>query len=474
MSLFNNSLFKNMGVSERKNLSEGMLKFSTSVLGFCMSMLFSLSLSAGMVGAGSVSQDSKSIAGDTTTQEVSFSTVAQKHAKVPLIICFLETESAKLSPLIDSIARDFSFSGQIAVEQKKLAHKLTQKDVKDFFAAGYPLALCVTSGKRNGIEWRLFDTIQGDMIEGKRYVKRGDSVQGWAHNIADSIWPLLTGQEPFFSSRIAYCKQARMVRGKRVKHVCVADYDGTHEQLVVDVPTVTIAPRWNSDTARPLIFYSEYTNRNVRLMSVDMHKKRRIASDFEGINMLPAFSLDGKKVVYCASHGQGHCQLYYGEMSKIKNITQNKGNNISPTLSADGQRVIFCSDYQTGSPQIYVLDIKSGNIERITQGGYCASPSYCSRRGQIAYGKMDKGIMQLYIYDEKKKSHTCLTSDAGSKDDFSWSPCGNYIAFSVEKNMKSRIAVLNLATRERVYITPADADCSYPAWSPLYQHYPHI
>lgn len=460
MGYTNMALFKNMGWNKRSKLHK-------------ILVLLSL-LTIGAAGAEPVSQDNKNMTGRESESQMGVSVVSKQHAKVPLLICFLEAESAKLTPLIDIIARDFSFSGQIAVEQKKITHKLVQQEVKDFFAAGYPLALCITVGKRNGIEWRLFDTIQGEMIEGKRYIKRGESVQGWAHNIADSIWPLLTGQEPFFSSRIAYCKQAGMVRGACIKQVYVVDYDGSHEQLIVDVPTVTIAPRWNNDTGHPLLFYSEYTNKNVRLMSVDMHRKRRIASDFEGINMLPAFSQDGKKVVYCASHGGGHCQLYYGEMSKFKNITHNKGNNISPTLSADGQRLIFCSDFETGSPQIYVLDIKSGDMERITRGGYCASPSYCSKRGQIAYGKMDKGIMQLYVYDEKKKNHTCLTNDAGSKDDFSWSPCGNYIAFSVEKNRKSQIAVLNMATRERRYITPADQNCSYPAWSGIYTQYPYI
>ena len=123
--------------------------------------------------------------------------------------------------------------------------------------------------------------------------------------------------------------------------MCIADFDGSNPQIIVDIPTITIAPRWNNDPLRPLLFYSEHTNKNLRLMMVDMHKQRHIASNFDGINMLPAFSLDGKRVIYCASRGDGECHLYLYDKQNFKKLTHNKGNNVSPTLSADGSIVYF-------------------------------------------------------------------------------------------------------------------------------------
>ncbi|GAH05844.1 unnamed protein product, partial [marine sediment metagenome] len=77
---------------------------------------------------------------------------------------------------------------------------------------------------------------------------------------------------------------------KSYKHIYVADYDGSNEQLLVSTPTVNVTPRWNNDPANPLIFYSEHTNENVRLMVADMKGRRRIVSNFDGLNMLSSYS----------------------------------------------------------------------------------------------------------------------------------------------------------------------------------------
>lgn len=265
-----------------------------------------------------------------------------------------------------------------------------------------------------------------------------------------------------------------MATGARVRYIYVADYDGSDPQVLVDMPTITVAPRWNGDIRNPLLFYSEYTNTNVRLMVVDMHKKRKIASNFDGINMLPAFSQDGKSVVYCASRGDGCCQLYRYQKGELQRLTHNYGNNISPVLADNGQRVYFCSDFQTGNPQIFVSDLQTGLTKRITKGGYCTSPAYCPKREQLAYTKMVNRTMQIYVYDCQKKTHRQLTQDAGNKHECTWSPCGNYILFSLEQGGNGRIAILNLLTNERRYLTTAQSHCCYPAWSPIYRQFPVV
>lgn len=239
-------------------------------------------------------------------------------------------------------------------------------------------------------------------------------------------------------------------------------------------PTVNVAPRWNNDNKSPMLFYSEYTNSNVRLVAMKMDKKRKVASNFDGVNMLPAFSQDGKQVAYCASHGNGNCQLYYYERGSFKKLTKNQGNNVSPTFSGDGKSIYFCSDFQTGKPQIYCYDIAHDNIERLTHGGYCASPAYCPVQNRLAYSKMVNGTMQLFMYDLENKEHAQLTFDSGNKEEASWSPCGNFLLFSYEQGEKCRIAMLNTITNKRQYLTSEKMVCSYPCWSPAYAEFPVV
>ena len=189
--------------------------------------------------------------------------------------------------------------------------------------------------------------------------------------------------------------------------------------------------------------------------------------------MLPSFSPDGSKVVFCRSDN-GKSNLYLYEYDKallqktrLEKLTDNDGNNISPTVRDDGD-VIFCSDAESKGPQICYYHAFTKQIEILTTDGYCAAPSFCEKNKQIAYTRYNNGVMQLFIYDMMTKKHSQTTFDSGNKQECTWSPCGNYLAFCIEDGIKSRIAVLNLLTAERTYLTPPNARCRYPSWSPYY------
>ena len=139
--------------------------------------------------------------------------------------------------------------------------------------------------------------------------------------------------------------------------------------------------------------------------------------------MIPAFSRDGKKIVYCLSRGDGSCQLYYYSKGIFKQITHNDGNNVSPSLSDDGQTVYFCSDFETGKPQIYAYDMAADRLERITdKQGYCAAPRYSGKANKLSYSRIVDGTMQIFVYDLATKTHTQLTFDQWHKGESSWSP----------------------------------------------------
>jgi len=405
---------------------------------------------------------------------LTFAIAAKENAKVKLFIGSVNPHKWHGDELVAILKHDFSFSEQFDVTLGTYDHTPGKTEMKKLFAEGYLLALFINAKSSNQLEWRIYDTMQGNMVNGKIYTVRGTALRGWAHNIADAVWPQLTGQEGFFSTKIAYCKDVKGKAGKKVKNICIADFDGTQEQLLVNVPTITVAPRWNHDVNNPLLFYSEFTNSNVRLMTVDMHKTRRIASNFEGINMVPAFSGDGTKGVYCASRCDGTCQLYYFEKSIFKKITHNGGANVSPTMSSDGNEIYFCSDFETGHPQIYKLAVRTKKIDRLTHEGYCATPALNEKHHSLAYTKKVGAEMQVFMLDLNTMAHTQLTHDKGSKQECSWSPCGNYLLYSLDQRNASRIVMYNMLSGTKKFLTDASVVASYPSWSPVYNQLPVI
>lgn len=368
------------------------------------------------------------------------------------------------------LKRCFAFTKQFEVAIAARQANPTKEQLKNLKKEHNVLLLITLASTANGFEWRLYDTISKKLMAGHPYEKKGDLRHAWAYNIADEIWPLLANQEGFFSTKIAFCKR---LEGKRAKHIFIADFDGSHQQAIVDTPTINIAPRWNHDRKNPLLFFSDYTKHNVRLRVTRLDKKARDASNFEGINMIPSFSKDGTKMVYCSSRGDGSCQIYYCQKDTFKNITHNMGNNVSPSLSDDGKKVFFCSDFETQRPQIYCYDLESKKQERLTSGGYCASPRYCPGSQKLVYAKMLAGVMQLFLYDLETKQEEQLTFDYATKQECCWSPCGNWLIYAYNEPRKpGRIAIMNRHSKKQQFLTPAGVDCSYPDWAPRYNEFP--
>jgi TolB protein len=407
------------------------------------------------------------------TIEIAASGGTQTH--MPITLMIFDGNNSELNEIAHTITKDLHFTEQFQVAIKKYDAALSKKqlahEIKSLSTANIPLTLCLRAKSKSSLEWSLYDTMQGTIIKNKKYKKKGSATRGWAHAIADNVWETLTGNDGFFSSRIAYCKESKTKKGTSIRNVYLVDFDGSNEELLVDVPTIIIAPRWHPKEAK--LFYSEYTPTNVRLMETSMAQKKQITSNLDGINMLPEFSQDGKTVLYCASHGDGSCQLYQCTKNSSRKFTQNTGNNVSP-IFLDNERICFCSDFQTKSPQIYIGNIQTGHVQRITKGGYCTSPAYCPKTDKLAYHMMVKGIMQLCIYDLNTKIHTQITFGKGNKHESSWSPCGTHLVFSEEYAGNSRIAALSFLTNKTKYLTDNKSQCNYPSWSPCYDTFPVV
>jgi TolB protein len=408
--------------------------------------------------------------------DVTLTVSGAQQTQMPIAIMVLDGKNNELNDIATIIKKDLQFTDQFKVNIKKCdantAGKVLKKNIQNLCDTGTPLALCISKESKNGIAWRLYDTMQCTMICGKKYSKKSAIAREWAHAIADETLQTLTGNKGFFSSRIAYCKDSKNNKGQTLRKIYIADFDGSNEELLVDLPTIAIAPRWHS--TKPHILYSEYADTNIELMSITMKKKRKPVANFDGINMLATYSPDGKSYSYCSSRASGSCQIYLVDNGNLKRCTHNSGNNTSP-IFIDAHHLCFCSDFQKGNPQIYIGNLKTGHLQRITHGGYCTTPSYCPKNHKIAYHKMINGTMQVMVYDCTTKAHAQLTKSAGNKHEASWSPDGTHLLFAHEvPDKNSQLCILNMLTRTTKYITSAQDICSYPHWGPTYQTFPVI
>lgn len=415
------------------------------------------------------------IGADSAGIDLQLSVQAKKTKKITIGLVAVGHLNVEFKHLLDRLKKDLEWSGQSIIEEKHLEILKHERDLKNLFGPNVS-AVIIVSKEHNVYSWRLYDISSIKMLAGKKIEHDSGTIAYLAHIIADQVWPELFGTQSSFRSKIAYSKQIwrkKFGREKPYKQIWIADFDGSNPQLFIDTPTVSFASRWNNDISCPLLFYSENTVSNVQLVMSNMFGKRKVICSFDGLNMQPTFSEDGKKIVFCLSK-DGTSQLYLSYINHVSGqrhfdrLTFNTADNIAPCF-VDNTHIAFVSDYKTGKPQIYLLDLKTKAIEPITDGGYCACPAYSPIRKQLVYSKMMGAGMQLFLYDLKTGAHTQITDGPGSKEEGSWSTCGNYIVFGCNKGLDSRIAQLHLPTKTIKFLTSEKDNCTYPTCSPIYE-----
>lgn len=415
------------------------------------------------------------------TQESSnFFIKSATSAKLPCLMLAC-SDNQDFLKLAKDLKYDIEFGDQVAIDLKKTDHAPSNDVVKKLFNQGTSLAMILnpislaTKKHRGTVAVTIRDTHSNQVLFNETSSYGVNTAYFDSHQLAEKILPALTGETSPFSGSLAYCKQYSPTH----KVICMSDVAGKHEQIIVPNLTISVAPRWHSQA--PVLFYSQFTKSNTRLMSVNVHNcKQRIICSYDGLNMQPSFSDDGSQVALCMSGKRGNTEIYIydNKVSKkkgkriYKQVTHNGGNNTSPTLLGNGD-IIFCSDFQTGSPQIYYLDTKKHITRRLSSGrGYCAAPSYHPESRSIVYTKLVDGNFQLFSLniDDPRHREKQLTTGAGDKIDPAWSPCGKFVAFTYEtKDQKLKkpipqIGILNCASKAIRVVTNSKQPKSFPTW----------
>lgn len=321
------------------------------------------------------------------------------------------------------------------------------------------------------VVYRMYDVHEEKQMIAKAYTSNLSFWRHIAHRISDDIYSQITGEGPYFATRIVYIGEDQ-VRGMRVlrKRLCIMDQDGGNNQCLTDGRNLVLTPRF-SPTVQQIIYMS-YANGQPRLYLLDLPTgKQEILGDFPGLNSSPRFSPDGKSVAMTLTMGhEGNPEVYTMDLKsrELKRLTFHRGIDTSPSFSPDGKYIVFNSD-RSGKPELYIMDKDGNKVRRLTYGeGRYYAPVWSPRGDLIAFVKSANGKFNIGVIDPKGEEERLLT-DSFMDESPSWSPNGRVIIFAREdRNGRTRMRTIDLTGyNERELPTPTDA--SDPAWSPLLQ-----
>ena len=165
------------------------------------------------------------------------------------------------------------------------------------------------------------------------------------------------------------------------------------------------------------------------------------------MNLSPALSPDGRRVVFCSERGQLSIEMYLADATTgkvIRAIThstvdaelQNLGFvSSSGEWSPDGRRFAYAIASR-GRPVLSVMDAASGHIvqqQRFKDLGEIFHPTWSPDGRRIAFSALAGGVTDLWVLDLTSRTARRLTDDEQADLQPAWSPDGRTLAFVTDR-----------------------------------------
>ncbi len=311
----------------------------------------------------------------------------------------------------------------------------------------------------------LFDVALGQQLTGATWTVAPADWRRAAHKCSDLVYSRLSGENPFFDSRIAYIAETGP-KSRRIKRLAVMDSDGANHRFLTTGQAMALTPRYSPDYRS--ILYLSYLNGNPRIYVYDLAtNSQRLITASGNPTFAPRWSPDGRWILYSmATAGNTDIYRISAQGGASQRLTSSPGINIGGSFSPDGSKIVFESD-RSGSQQIYVMNVDGSDQRRISFfGGRAATPEWSPRGDQIAFTHI-AGNFRVAVMSPGGGTLRYLT-DNWQDEAPSWAPNGRIIQFfrTERGSGKASLWQVDLTGRnERRLPTPADA--SDPAWGPI-------
>ena len=286
------------------------------------------------------------------------------------------------------------------------------------------------------------------------------------HKCADAVYARLTGEGPYFDSRVVYVSETGP-KAKRIKRLAIMDQDGANHRFLTNGQSIVLTPRFAPN--QQSIVYMSYLGRIPSIYVYDIGSGRqRLVVQNVATTFAPRFSPDGRFILFSMAQA-GNTDLYRvsAQGGTPQRLTTSPGIDTGGSYSPDGRRIVFESD-RSGGQQLYVMNADGSDQQRISfAGGRYATPVWSPRGDLIAFTKLG-GNFRIGTMSPSGSGEKLLT-DSWQDEGPSWSPNGRVITFyraGRGSTGKADLWSVDLTgVNERRIPTPLDG--SDPAWGPL-------
>jgi TolB protein len=315
-------------------------------------------------------------------------------------------------------------------------------------------------------EFRLWDVLAGQQLDGKQYFTTPDNWRRIAHIISDAIYERLTGEKGYFDTRIVFVDETGP-KERRIKRLAIMDQDGANVRYLTRGDELVLTPRFSPSTQE--VTYMAYGQGDPRVYLLNIETgQREIVGNFPGMSFAPRFSPDGQNVIMSLQEGSNANIFVMDLRSKATTrLTNTPAIDTGPSYSPDGQQICFESD-RGGHPQIYVMPATGGSAQRISFGdGIYSTPVWSPKGDYIAFTKQGGSTFAIGVMKPDGSGERILTEGFHNEGP-TFAPNGRVIMYFSD-NVGSpgpSLFTIDIAGRNQQRV-PTPSFGSDPAWSPL-------
>ncbi len=391
----------------------------------------------------------------------------------PLYGCQEDTESALLGRkiLIDDL--EFSTFFELLDDTSNYLEKpkscnLSQEsfDFRNWSLIGAELLIKAgysLNGKKLVVEFRLYDTLTGKMIVGKRYRGRAKNIRLLFHKFANQVVKSVTGLLGEFTSKIAFGGRHK---NQPTQELYSSDYDGHGRRQITQNKSINISPAWSQDANK--LAFTSYRRDNPDLYLIDFMKgKEYRLTNRKGINAAAAWSADNHHLTLMQRY-ENHSEITIikaGSGETVQRLTKSSANQASPCWSPDNSEIAFVSD-RSGTPQIYITATQGGRWRRLTRKeNYNANPDWSAHNDKVVFSSKIDSIFQICTINPDGTDHQQQTYAHSNCETPCWSPNGRHILFTKKINGIQQLMVMDNKGHNLKQLTFDKMAKKSPSWS---------
>jgi len=326
--------------------------------------------------------------------------------------------------------------------------------------------LCMTTGW-NGryVEARVFETFGGRRVVGKAYNDVGEiTLAQAADRFCSAFLEALTGKKGFFDSPLAFVKQEG--EGKEIFTVLP---QGRELKRITKLGGYNLSPSWSADGSKIIFTHIAKTRHE---LGVYDSKTQKITLYSQGLGQTvisPMFGPGDKPVAALNLNGTTDIHELDESYRPRRKLASSPYIEVSPSFDRTGSKMAFTSG-RAGNPHIYLMDMKSGQVRRVTMSGtYNTHPCISPDGRYIAYTHRTQGGHRIFLHDLSTGREKQLTFGPGNDEYPAFDPDGYFLAFASSRTGEFKLYLTTRHGDTPRMLSTGPGQAFAPAWDTALQ-----